>query len=206
MHSYQTALKITNMLRRLLGGKGVLLVRQPTEIWDRQFKEGRWSRLLDLQPNTVFIADTIRARANEKFLSVLDIGCGNGALGLELANTRSVTYTGLDISAEAIREAKKLLPDATFYVADAEHPPSNIGVYDVLVFNEVLYYANPNTSLVNFRLHGAEDATIIISMIQFWRSFLLWPRVRRFVMTIQFRYLQDSKTGRVWGILIGRFK
>ena len=52
-------------------------------------------------------------------LSVLDIGCGCGGLGLALKERFLVTqYTGVDISSQAIDTAKKMNPDAIFFAGD----------------------------------------------------------------------------------------
>lgn len=48
--------------------------------------------------------------------SILDVGCGNGRLLLGLPKT--VTYTGLDISSQLLKEAKAAHPDHIFIESD----------------------------------------------------------------------------------------
>lgn len=50
---------------------------------------------------------------------VLDIGCGFGEFGkFLLKRYKGVSYTGIDIVPEFIREARKLVPEGNFKVAD----------------------------------------------------------------------------------------
>ena len=52
-------------------------------------------------------------------LTVLDIGCGCGGLGLALKERFAITeYTGIDISFQAIATAKKMNPHAIFFGGD----------------------------------------------------------------------------------------
>lgn len=79
-------------------------------------------------------------RSESRFLSeiikdvrtVLDIGCSSGRL-LELLRSlgRDCSYTGVDISERAIRSARELYPDATFYHGDALGLPLT-GTFDLV--------------------------------------------------------------------------
>lgn len=70
--------------------------------------------------------------------SVLDIGCGFGELGKFLTKRfRDVSYTGIDIVPEFIREGKKLYPYLNLMVADYLSGSLG-GKFDVVVASGVL--------------------------------------------------------------------
>jgi len=55
------------------------------------------------------------------FSNILDVGCGNGK-NLEFLKSKfpKLQYSGVDISEEALGEARKRLPEASFYRLDVE--------------------------------------------------------------------------------------
>ena len=72
--------------------------------------------------------------------TVLDIGCGFGEFGkFLLKRYTNVDYTGIDITKEFIEEARKLVPNGEFKVADFNKLD---GQYDVVIASGVL---NSNT-------------------------------------------------------------
>jgi 2-polyprenyl-6-hydroxyphenyl methylase/3-demethylubiquinone-9 3-methyltransferase len=79
--------------------------------------------------------------------AILDIGCGTGLLRRLLAGDDFTTYSGIDISAEAIRKARPLVDSRTsFGLGDALTSP--LAHADVVVLNEVLsYFARPGELL-----------------------------------------------------------
>lgn len=73
--------------------------------------------------------------------TVLDIGCGTGLLRQLLTSEDFTTYSGIDISAEAITRTSCLTDGRTsFRLGDAL--TSQLPRADVVVLNEVLYYAS----------------------------------------------------------------
>src|SRR3989344_6515800 len=137
--------RFLKFLGRVSRGEDVILVLQTKEHWDRQFAAGKWDRLQEGQANTAEIARFILeyANAKRKTIRVLDVGCGNGGLARLITGDPSIAYTGIDISETAIATARAATPEGRFIVADAEHPPEDLGVFDVLVFSELLYYLDP---------------------------------------------------------------
>lgn len=197
--------RVFSFLSRLFLGEDVVLVQQTKEQWERQFAAGAWDRLQEGQPNTVKLARLISeyASTKEKPIRVLDIGCGNGGLARLLVGEPGIEYTGIDISETALTAARTLAPRARFMAADAEQPPADIGVFDVLVFNETLYYMNPDRTLPRYHLHAANGAKIFISVLRFWRSLLIWRRIRRY-LRIDAR-LRVSDGSHEWDIAAGHF-
>ena len=71
--------------------------------------------------------------------SILDIGCGNGALTDQLAR-RGYQCTGIDMSKSGIDIAKRSYPNLTFFASDLERPLSSQlqDAFDVIVSVEVI--------------------------------------------------------------------
>jgi ubiquinone biosynthesis O-methyltransferase len=74
---------------------------------------------------------------------ILDVGCGDGVLALELAE-RGAQVTGVDTSARMIaaarERAKRAGHDVTFEVASAEALPFSPGTYDAVVAITILCF------------------------------------------------------------------
>lgn len=110
------------------------------EEWDAQYQTGKWS-FLDKAD------ELVRYKAIIDYIEyfkpggvVLDVGCGDGILLKHYKPYRYAKYVGLDISKAAL---DKLMPKADektkFIQVDAEtYKPTEL--YDVIVFNETLYY------------------------------------------------------------------
>lgn len=194
------------LLGRIVHGEDILLVSQDKGQWDHQFSSGTWDRLLRDQPNTTLIAKRIRerARAKDGKARVLDVGCGNGGLAVLLAEDPNIDYVGIDIAASAIAAAQGVAPQGVFIEADAAQPPRDLGVFDILVFNEVLYYLDPKTVLPNYRLCAGLGTEVHISIVRSWRSLLLWRRIRRFVLISKFITITGYDKNR-WDIATGTF-
>lgn len=78
--------------------------------------------------------------------SALDVGCASGSLAPCLARIGITEYVGSDISDAAIAKADPSL--GTFVAADMrEFEPPNGERFDVMVFNEVLYYIGVDEAL-----------------------------------------------------------
>ena len=105
--------------------------------------------------------------------SLLDVGCARG----ELAKYVDMDlYTGVDISNYAIEEAKKhyacqdVKPGRriTFYCSDmCEYVPEQNEVYDLIVFNEILYYLEIDEALEQVRRYTkylAPAGMLIVSL------------------------------------------
>lgn len=195
--------RILGFLQRLLRGEDVVLVSHTREQWEQQFAAGKWNRLQEGQPNTAELARLIFDYADTKGgrLRVLDVGCGNGGLARLIADT--VDYTGIDIATSAITSAREVAPHGTFIVGDAMNPPENLGVFDVVVFNEVFYYMNPDRSLSRYHIHATADARIFISVLHFWRTPFVFQRIRRYMHFDTRFYVSDDVCR--WDIAVGHF-
>jgi SAM-dependent methyltransferase len=116
--------------------------RDPVQLWNDEaatFDEAADHGLRD---------PGVRAAWRELLLSVLppapariaDLGCGTGTLTLLLA-AQGYVVDGVDFSPEMIRRAREKEPvgQVTFTEADADDPPLEPGVYDVVLCRHVLW-------------------------------------------------------------------
>jgi SAM-dependent methyltransferase len=116
--------------------------RDPIELWDGEaatFDEAADHGLRD---------PAVRTAWRELLLSALpaapariaDLGCGTGTLALLLA-AEGYVVDGVDFSPEMIRRARAKEPvgQITFSQADADDPPLEPGVYDVVLCRHVLW-------------------------------------------------------------------
>ena len=119
-------------------GRGDIPV--PAEIWESQYRHGDWSFLRDLDERARYsvIAGYIHALKHNP--AVLDVGCGEGILLECLGESGYCKFVGLDISQTAVDRAEnRQFPRSVFVKADAQDYRCN-EMFDVIVFNEVLYY------------------------------------------------------------------
>lgn len=84
----------------------------------------------------------LREIAGPPPLTVLDVGCGTGFLALRMAELGH-TATGIDLSEEMLAAARRKaegagLP-ATFRLGDAEAPPQDGALYDVILERHVIW-------------------------------------------------------------------
>jgi ubiquinone/menaquinone biosynthesis C-methylase UbiE len=74
---------------------------------------------------------------------LLDVGCGNGAAAIGLANTFGLVVTGIDVDTEQIQAAAAAangLAAARFLAADATRLPFADGEFDVVYSNKTTHH------------------------------------------------------------------
>ena len=110
------------------------------ETWEAQYATGEWTylrRLEELARYSVIIGYIQLLKPNS---AILDVGCGEGILFHRIRPYGYSRYVGVDVSSVAISGlASEQNAQTSFIVADAEaYVPQE--QFDVIVFNEVLYY------------------------------------------------------------------
>jgi ubiquinone biosynthesis O-methyltransferase len=95
--------------------------------------------------------------------SVLDVGCGNGIISLQLGK-EGFKIKGIDVSDKAIRKAKAVNPftNVTFEVADAEKLKASGEMFDAIVCSEVLEHLNHPERLLKELLPILKDSGILL--------------------------------------------
>jgi 2-polyprenyl-3-methyl-5-hydroxy-6-metoxy-1,4-benzoquinol methylase len=118
--------------------------------WDREYERGvldYYGDLRELARYSVLIG-YLRARGGAP--SVLDVGCGVGLLRERIPAGAVGRFVGTDPSEVAIDRARATHPGDEFAVTDM--PDASLGPFDVVVCNEMLYYAEDLDALLA-RLH-----------------------------------------------------
>ena len=113
--------------------------------------------------------------------AILDVGCGTGLLRERLGDSAFSSYVGVDISETAVALASAAgHPRSRFVVGDAAD--IDLGRFDVVVLNEMLYYA-PDAPALLRRVAGAlePDGLLIRSMWRHPGDRSLWREVDRAV-------------------------
>jgi 2-polyprenyl-3-methyl-5-hydroxy-6-metoxy-1,4-benzoquinol methylase len=135
--------------------------------WDREYRRGDWDYLsrASERPRYAVLAERIDARFLSGGGDVLDLGCGSGILRERLADPSVASYTGVDVSGEAVALAeRRAYPRSNFIAASIDQWEPN-RPYDAIVFNEVLYYLpQPLESMRRFERWLASDGSLYVSM------------------------------------------
>lgn len=138
-------------------------------VWDEEFSKGKW----------VYLGKSTVERARNSVISgvfalgqapsgrILDVGCGEGVLSDFLNVDQKKLYLGIDVSKAAITIAKRKRSPLNFMQADATAFPPPVGyTYDVIVFNEMLYYTDHSALLKKYstKEYLSKDGIIVISV------------------------------------------
>jgi 2-polyprenyl-3-methyl-5-hydroxy-6-metoxy-1,4-benzoquinol methylase len=108
--------------------------------WDAEYRKGDWDFLhaIDQLPRYAIIADYVRTF--RRGAAVLDIGCGEGILQEKIGRDSYTRYLGIDISAAAVERAQSRADVNTKFLAGDAASFDPRAKFDVIIFNESLYY------------------------------------------------------------------
>ena len=156
--------------------------RWTTERWDTAYGAGGlgyYAGLDELARYSVivgYVAWSASARP-AKAPTILDVGCGIGLLRDRLGDVAFSDYVGVDLSAHAIGVAvSRGYARARFLVGDVSM--LDVGRFDVVVLNEVLYYApEPAAFLEQIRAVLQPDGLLLLSMWRHPGDRSLWREV-----------------------------
>ncbi len=136
MHIVQT---IRNAVRGILQAYGPNKIK--SYLWDYEFSRGRWD-CLEATPGDV-VYPFVERYSNQG--SILDLGCGSGSTGNELAVSAYRDYTGIDVSSVAIEKAKirtkenqRTDKNSYFQSGILSYTPTRH--FNVILFRESIYY------------------------------------------------------------------
>jgi 2-polyprenyl-3-methyl-5-hydroxy-6-metoxy-1,4-benzoquinol methylase len=150
--------------------------------WEQDYAEGRWQYLENVRQLAHYSLIMGYYTYYRPYSSVLDVGCGHGVLQRRLRTLGYTRYVGVDTSENAIREANRERDGQTeFCCADAEsYIPRE--TFDVIIFNEVLYYFSaPIDAVARFAQCLNPGGIVIISMFQKEGSRVIWRSLDRVV-------------------------
>src|SRR5260221_435293 len=117
--------------------------------WDVEYAAGSWSFLENIEEaahNYILASYLAKLKPNA---SLLDVGCGQGVLQSIINMTGYSNYVGIDMSDEAIILAKIRENHQTKFLACDGESYATVEKFDVIVFNESLYYFKDPFSILN---------------------------------------------------------
>jgi 2-polyprenyl-3-methyl-5-hydroxy-6-metoxy-1,4-benzoquinol methylase len=133
------------------------------EKWEQQFRQNGWDFLkseLEL-PRYSVISSYMKQLGRP--ISLLDVGCGEGLIVGFCDREWLASYSGLDPSRTALDRIENLLPTDRL-ICSALEEFSTEQRFDVILFNEVLYYtSDPESHLNRFRDYLNPGGFVLIS-------------------------------------------
>jgi SAM-dependent methyltransferase len=102
--------------------------------------------------------------------TVLDVGCGVGALAADLARIKDVRVTGVDLDRGAVAEARRLRrdPRLIFLEADARSLPA--GRFDVVILSNVLEHLDERVEFLRAVVAQAVPRRLLVRVPLFERD------------------------------------
>lgn len=156
--------------------------RWSTQRWDAAYRDGTvsyYGQLEELARYSVIVGYVgwFMATRPTGVARILDVGCGTGLLRDSLDGMAFSGYVGVDLSEAAIRDATaKAHPRSRFLVGDV--CALRLDRFDVVVLNEVLYYA-PDASRFLRRIRALLEphGVLVVSMWRHPGDRSLWRKV-----------------------------
>ena len=97
--------------------------------------------------------------------AILDVCCGEGILQQALGAGNYERYLGLDISDEAIRRAHMRQDAKTVFLREDATSFAPAGRFQVIVFNECLYYFDdPRGLMKHYQTFLGDEGVFVVSM------------------------------------------
>lgn len=179
-------------------------VRLAPEQWDEHYRTGQWDWLGDVTELARYSVVSGYVRRAPVGAAVLDIGCGEGVL-VDHVDDHVGRYVGVDLSEAAIVRARERRPGWEYLVGDAAtldltQPAVAEGGFDVIVFNECLYYFDDPLAVVQHYLPVlAPGGLIVVSMFVQTQPAKVWAALRPAVRLLDEVFVAHE-TGKRWTV------
>jgi 2-polyprenyl-3-methyl-5-hydroxy-6-metoxy-1,4-benzoquinol methylase len=139
---------------------------QSEQKWDQQWKSGAWDYMdkVAVERSKIAIIGGVFAHIyTNSNASVLDMGCGEGAMSDFLSEGQKQRYLGVDLSKEAIVNARLKRPKLKFLHSGVyQFVPHH--QFDIIVFSDVLYYVEHEKILQQYSKYLTPTGIIILSI------------------------------------------
>jgi 2-polyprenyl-3-methyl-5-hydroxy-6-metoxy-1,4-benzoquinol methylase len=135
--------------------------------WDKEWSSGAWEYMERnaIERSRVAVIGGVFAEMYAPFNgSVLDIGCGEGAIADFLVDGQKQHYVGIDLSKEAIKLAKSKRGPPLKFVHAAAHEFTSHHKYDVIIFSDVLYYVEHEKVIPQYANYLNPNGIMVISI------------------------------------------
>jgi 2-polyprenyl-3-methyl-5-hydroxy-6-metoxy-1,4-benzoquinol methylase len=139
--------------------------------WDLEWSNGEWDYMdkvsVERSKNSI-IGSVLVPMYTPRNASVLDIGCGIGAISDFLNSEQRMHYVGVDISKEAVVRAKERRKETGHlslkYVHSNVYDFTPTHAFDVIVFSDVLYYVDSEKVLEKYATFLQPNGLLIVSI------------------------------------------
>jgi predicted TPR repeat methyltransferase len=164
-------------------------VVQSRDRWENEYESGAWSRLHSSHEFAHYTLVASYLQRHGRPFRLLDVGCGEGVILKFLNRSLVESYTGVDI-AQAALDKIPLKRSQDRMICSQLETYSPEGRWDVILFNEVLYYtADPVAQFRKFSGSLNANGFYVISMFK-KRNPFAWNN--RCIRRIQ-RHLHEEK-------------
>lgn len=108
-------------------------------------------------------------RIDKVCLRILDVGCGSGLSTLALRNRfPEAEIVGIDLSADMLENAKKLLPDVKWIQRDCSKSLEDLGQFDLVFSNAFLQWLSDQEDFIkNIRKSIKENGMLALQIPNF---------------------------------------
>lgn len=172
--------------------------------WEEQYRTGHWEYLEDLEQAGRYAVITGYVSHFGDGGSVADLGSGHGILHRHLQVPGYSSYLGVDISSEAVAQAEQHSDERSSHVAAdlAEYEPTRS--FDVIVFNESLYYfQDPVGLLQRYESYLEPGGAFVVSMYgKSSRNARIWQMVGERYATVDGTQVDHEPTGKTWHVRV----
>jgi ubiquinone/menaquinone biosynthesis C-methylase UbiE len=111
--------------------------------------------------------------------NILDVGCGTGAVTMDIARSTTGNVTGIDIDLEKLEEAERVLsniPNIKLMEADVLNLPFEDETFDLVVFNVVLIYIKDQQKAINEMTRVTEKGGFVMATLEpDYASYISYP-------------------------------
>ena len=167
---------VQGLITRLLSFTKRKVLRISRDRWNYQYNAGRWEGLHredDRFREVIKMLHAFKAKP-----SILEIGCGDAILFRKLPAESYSAFTGMDISDVAITAAKQYEQENVCFDAGDMKTYEPAGKFDVIIFNESLYYAKePVQVLKRYIPYLEEGGHFIVTAIDNKYTAGFWPPI-----------------------------
>ena len=143
---------------------------QSEKKWDKEWSSGAWEYMEKVaveRSRIAVIGGVFSHMYAPSNASVLDIGCGEGAISDFLKESQRSHYVGVDISKEAIMVAKSRRKSPMKFVHASLYTFQPMHKFDVIVFSDVLYYVEHEKVLQQYSKDLNPNGTIFKIFFKF---------------------------------------
>ncbi len=110
---------------------------------------------------------------------ILDVGCGTGAVTLDIAHLTNGNVVGIDIDSEKMKEAERVLSNISnikLMEADVMNLPFEDETFDLVVFNIVLIYIKDQQKAINEMARVTKKGGFVMATLEpDYASYISYP-------------------------------